>query len=331
MPDANHDSGCAGRPTDSRAGCTGPQLRVLENQRARLLEAMACVAAEQGLRGATAVQVAKRAGVSRGALVQHFADIDDCFLALLDWLLERSTALAADAFKRELAWDDGVLAGLEALLVFLDSEPISARACLLESMTGLSAGFHSRAMRLEQLGQLVDSAARRQLALERQPPAPMSEVIVASVLGLLRKRLLAGEAPPFAALLGQLTEVVVAPYFGPSAAARAARRGHERAQVLLEERPAMQSPQEIEVPGMLRHASSHRLRSCLRYLADNPRASNQDVAEGIGVSHAGQVSMLLSRLFDSDLLVKDCGGAGHPNSWRLSRYGAEVAQVLHRR
>jgi AcrR family transcriptional regulator len=292
---------------------------------------MAWVAAEQGLRGATAVQVAKRAGVSRAALAQHFTDLDDCFLALLDWLLGRSTTLVADAFEREPAWDDGVLAGLEALLLFLDSEPISARACLLEGMTGLSAGFQSRAQILEQLGQLMDSAARRQLALERQPPATTPEAIVASILGLLRKRLLGGEAPPFVAHLGQLTEVVVAPYFGPSAAAQTARRGNERARVLLRERSAMPSPQEIKVPGMLRHASSHRLRSCLRYLADNPRASNRDVAEGIGISHSGQVSMLLARLHDSDLLVKECGGAGQPNSWCLSRYGTKVARVLYRR
>lgn len=82
---------------------------------------------------------------------------------------------------------------------------------------------------------------------------------------------------------------------------------------------------------MLRHASSHRLRSCLQYLADNPQASNQAVAQGIGISHSGQVSMLLSRLHDDGLLVKDCGGAGRPNAWSLSAYGADVYRALFRR
>lgn len=304
---------------------------VIESQRARVLEATAQVVAERRLQGASAAQVAKRAGVSRAALTRHFGDLDGCFLVLLDWMLERGVAVVTDAFERESSWDDGVLSGLEALLVFLDLEPVCARACLLGSMTGLPSGFQSRTQKLGQLGRLVDAPARRRLALERQPPATMPEAMVASVLGILRRRLLSGEAPPFVALLGQLTEIVVAPYFGPGAAAQAASRAHDRAVMLLEERSARPARTDVEVPSMLRHASSHRLRSCLQYLAGNPDASNQAVAAGIGISHSGQVSMLLARLYNAGLLVKDFGGAGRPNSWCLSPYGVEVAQALHRR
>lgn len=304
---------------------------VIESQRARVLQATAHVIAERRVQGASATQVAKRAGVSRTALTQQFGDLDGCFLALLDWMLERGVAGVTCAFERESSWDNGVLAGLEALLVFLDSEPVCARACLLGSMTGLPSGFQSRAQKLGQLGRLVDAAARRQLALERQPPATMPEAMVASVLGILRRRLLSGEAPPFICLLGQLTEIVVAPYLGPSAAAKAARTAYDRAVAVLEERSARPPRADVEIPSMLQHASSHRLRSCLQYLAGHPEASNQAVAAGIEISHSGQVSMLLARLHDAGLLVKDCGGAGRPNSWCLSPYGLEVAQTLHRR
>lgn len=287
--------------------------------------------AERGLRGASAAQVAKRAGVSRAALAQHFGDLDDCFLAMLDWMLGRGTALAAEAFDRESSWEDGVLAGLEALLTFLDSEPVCARAGLLESMTGISSGFQSRAQTLGRLGRLVDAAARQQLSLERQPTATMPEAMIASVLGILRRRLLSGEVPPFVGLLGQLSEVIVAPYLGPAAASQAGNRGHDRAQVLLQEHALRPKSRGVEVPGMLRHASAHRMRECVRYLAENPEASNQAVGAGIGVSHSGQVSMLLARLFDAGLLVKKCGGAGRPNAWCLSSYGDEVARELCRR
>ncbi len=305
--------------------------QVLESQRARLLEAAAEVVAERGLRGASAAQVAKRAGVSRTTFARQFDNLDDCFLAMLDRMLERGTTLAAEAFDRESCWEDGVLAGLEALLVFLDSEPVCARAGLLESMTGFPSGFQSRAQTLGQLGRLVDAAARQQLALERQPPATTPEAMVVSVLGILRRRLLSGEVPPFVGLLDQLAEVVVAPYLGPTAAAQAASRGHDRAQALLQEHSLRLPRAGVEVPRMLRHASAHRLRSCLQYLADNPQASNQAVAAGIGISHSGQVSMLLSRLHDAGLLVKGCGGAGRPNAWCLSPYGVEVAEALDRR
>ncbi len=325
-----------GRESASEAGTLEghgrqQQQHVLESQRARLLGAMGQVVAERGLRGASAAQVAKRAGVSRATFAQQFGTLDDCFLAMLDWMLGRATALAAEAFDREPSWEAGALAGLEALLVFLDTEPVCARAGLLESMTGFPSGFQSRAQVLGRLGRLVDAAARQQLAPERQPLATMPEAMVASVLGILRRRLLSGEAPPFVGLLGQLTEVVVAPYLDPSAAWQVASRGQDRAQALLEERLARPVPVDVEVPSMLRHASAHRMRECVCYLAENPEASNQAVAAGIGISHSGQVSILLARLHDAGLLVKECGGAGRPNAWRLSPCGAEVAEVLHRR
>ena len=37
---------------------------------------------------------------------------------------------------------------------------------------------------------------------------------------------------------------------------------------------------------------------------------------------------MLARLNAAGLLVKECGGAGRPNSWRLSPHGEAVAAVL---
>ena len=293
---------------------------------------MAEVVAERGLRGATTTRVSRRAGVSRAALAQQFGSLDDCFFALVDGMLDSATALIVEAFDRELLWTDGVLAGLEALLTFLDSDPICARACLLGSMAAPSSpAVQSRAQTLDRLGLLVDREARKELSLERQPTATMSEAMITSVLGTLRRRLLSGKAPPFMALLDQLAEMVVAPYLGPSAAVQASRRGHDRTLALLEQRASGSACSGVEVPSMLRHASAHRMRECVWYLAENPDASNQAVAAAIGISHSGQVSMLLARLHDAGLLVKDCGGPGRPNAWRLSPYGADVARALHRR
>lgn len=291
---------------------------------------MAEVAVVRGLRGASAARVAKRAGVSRATFAARFESPETCFLALLDWMLERAGTLIAEALEREPSWSEGVLSGSEALLGFLDEEPIRARVCLLESMVVPPSALGLRIGGLVRLGRLVDERARRELSWERQPPGTMAEATVGSVLGLLRRRLLNGEAPPFTALLGQLAEMVVAPYLGPSAAARVAAEGDERARALLEARAGMTEPPEVELPVLLRHGNAHRMRSCIRYLAANPGASNRDVAAGIEVSHAGQVSALLSRLREAGLLEKQPGGAGRPNAWRLSSYGAEAARALGR-
>ena len=313
------------------AGTTGATLRydgIVQDQRARVLRALAEVVAERGLRGASTTRVARQAGVSRALVSEQFGNLDSCFEALLEDMLRRGATLMLAAFESERRWDDGVLAGLEALLAFLDSDPRCARACLLESMAALPSGFISRARLLGHLAQRIDSEAREQLPARRQPPPATGEALVAAVIGMLRKRLLANEAPPFMPMLSPLTEIVVAAYLGPRGAARATARAEARAGELLARGPSAPPRATVEVPSMLRHGSAHRLRACIRHLAANPGASNQQVAEGIGVAHGGQVSTMLARLNSAGLLVKQCGGAGRPNSWRLSPHGEAVAEAL---
>jgi hypothetical protein len=55
---------------------------------------------------------------------------------VLERVCVRSRALMVEAFERESSWEDGVFAGLEALLVFLDAEPALARVCLVEALAG---------------------------------------------------------------------------------------------------------------------------------------------------------------------------------------------------
>lgn len=309
--------------------CGSARQLALDSQRARVLDAVGHVVAERGLRGATVAAVAGRAQVSRATFAELFDSVDDCFVALLDEMLERATVSIGEAFERHARWSEGVLGGLEALLVFLDSEPVSARACLLESVAAPPPALEARTRVLARIGSFVDRA-RAELSLERQPPPAMSAATIASVFGMLRKRLLSGEAPPFIALLSQLAEIVIMPYLGPTAAASAGRKGEDRVREHLHERSVTATAVSVELPSMLRHASAHRMRSCLRYVAEHPAASNQGVAAGIGVTHPGQVSALLARLHAAGLLVKVCGGAGRPNAWRLSPHGAEVARALGR-
>lgn len=311
-------------------GATGAPARagVVQDQRARVFRALGEVIAERGLRGASTTRVARQAGVSRAFLAEQFGDLDGCFEALLEDMLRRGGSLMLAAFEAEEGWDDGVLAGLEALLVFLDSDPRGSRACLLESMTALPGEFASRARLLGRVARRIDAQARDQLAADRQPPAATAEALIAAVIGMLRKRLLAGEAPPFVPMLAPLTEIVVAAYWGPRKSARVVARAEARARELLARSASAARPVEAEVPSMLSHGSAHRLRACVRHLAANPGASNQQVAEGIGVAHGGQVSAMLAKLNAEGLLVKQCGGAGRPNSWRLSPRGEAVAMAL---
>jgi len=79
------------------------------------------------------------------------------------------------------------------------------------------------------------------------------------------------------------------------------------------------------VPKLLLRANARRMRMCVRYLAENPGASNNEIGKGVDIVHPGQISVLLGRL-----LEKEEGGAGFPNAWRLSPFGFEVVRALER-
>jgi AcrR family transcriptional regulator len=304
-----------------------PREQTREMQRRRLLDAMAQLAAEEGFRRVTVGGVCTRAAVSPSALRELFGGLDGCFLVLLERVLERSTGLVIEAFEAEASWQDGVLAGLEALLVFLDSEPALARVCLIEVLAGPRRAAELRARLFALLSPLLDRA-RGQLAPERQPSKLTAAATVALVAGVLQERLVEKPEPVFIELLGELAGRVVAQYLGVAEAKVQVERGNARAEVLALELSARPFEPQVQIPKEIRHARAQRRRLCLAYPAENPGASNQAIAVGIELSHLGQLSTALARLDGMGLLVKQAGGAGQPNAWWLSPYGEQVTRAL---
>ena len=308
-------------------GRKGLRTQAREMQRRRLLRAMAQMLAERGFSGLTVVGVSARADVSSSTFRELFGDLDSCFLSLVEQVMERSTALVIAAFEREQSWQDGVLAGLEALLMFLDSELILARVCLVEALAGPRAALELRARLFASLTPLLERA-RKDIPAEEQPPSLTAAATIASVAGILQEQYLRTPEPVFIGLLGELSGLVVAPYIGVLASKRQIERGNARAAVLSQELHARPDIVPVSIPRELRHASAYRMRLCLLHIADNPGVSNQGVAQGIDMTHHGQISKALSRLHLLDLLAKQPGGAGYPNAWRLTPYGEQVAHAL---
>jgi AcrR family transcriptional regulator len=294
-----------------------------------MLEAMTEIVAERGLYGTTIAAVAEKASVSRVTFTEIFGSIEMAFVALVQQVTAWPANLISDAFEGESSWRESVLAGLEALLVFLDAEPSLARVCVIDALAGPPAAQEHRARLLQPLVVLVDGA-RETLPLEQRPAPFIAEAAVASVAGILHMRLVAGQAPPFIGLLGELAAIVVIPYYGAEAAAEAERIGDRRARAIVRERSSKPPNTRVPIPKELHHARARRARACVLYVAENPGASNQKIATGIGIRHLGQASTLLARLEELELLHKRAGGAGRPNAWTLSRQGEEIARSLKR-
>src|SRR4051812_10699471 len=115
-------------------------------QRARLLDAMIRVVAERGYVAASVTDVVRVAGVSRSTFYEQFPSKEACFLegyrAGVDVLVERvreAVHQAPDDWRAQLR------AGIAAYLETLASEPVFARAYLLEIHAAGPAALEERA------------------------------------------------------------------------------------------------------------------------------------------------------------------------------------------
>lgn len=316
-------------PLAPSASRKSSRTQIVEIQRARMLEAMTEIVAERGLYGTTIAAVSEKASVSRVTFTEIFGSIEQAFVALVQQVTAWPASLIHDAFESEISWRESVLGGLQALLIFLDAEPALARVCVIDAMAGPPAALEHRAQLLQPLVGLVEQA-RDMLPPEEQPPPVTGEAVVVSIAGILHARLVFGQAPPFIGLLGELAAVVVTPYLGSHEAAETARIGEARSRAIVRERSSKPPHLRVPVPKELHHARASRARACVLYVAENPGASNQKIATGIGIRHLGQASTLLARLEELELLTKRAGGAGRPNAWKLSRQGEEIARSLKR-
>lgn len=296
-------------------------------QRARALDAAAQILAERGTAGASVAAVCERALISRASFVRMFGSLNGCAEALIEDFLDRATTTVIAAAGAQDSWVEGVIAGLRALLCLLDSEPARARACLLEpSMSQAIAA--RRWPELIARTQQLEPPPHARAEVQDLPARTLAEGTLASVIGILRIRLLAAQAPPFAQLLGDLTALVVLPWLGEAEAARAMRAAAARESLPARRLSKSSAPAPDALPPLLRRANAHRARGALMYVAAHPRASNKQVAAGVEVAHLGQISKLLRRLQEAGLLVKQAGGAGRPNAWSLSQEGEHAARVL---
>jgi AcrR family transcriptional regulator len=304
--------------------------QILELQRERVLQAMVTVVAELGFSGASVARVVGCAGVSRKTFYEMFDSLEDCFLAVIHWVMSRSISLIFEAFEQEQSWLDGVQTALASLLAFLDAEPEVARVCVVETLAAGPRALEYRQRELAVLAPLIE-AGREQAPAGHLPATLAVEGVIASVIGVLHARIVSGEAPPFIHLLGPLTGLVVLPYLDLGSVTTQIERAEQRAREISLARtsqPLSQAAEDEPIPEALQYPVAYRARLCVVYLSEHPGASNSQIAAGIGVAHQGQISTLLGRMAGLDLLIKHPRGAGRRNSWWLTPRGEKVSAKL---
>lgn len=292
--------------------------------RTRILKAMAEVVSERDTHSVTAKDVVARAGITRAAFNEQFADLEDCFLAAFELGVRRGRTAMAAAFSRETNWVDGVRAALAALLELLDEEPALARLWVVYSLGGGPRVLRRRAAVSLVLCEFVDRGRREGLA-RVEPPELTAEGVVGAVLAIVQARLLSRNPEPLVDLQGQLMSLILLPYLGNAAAKRELGRAVRRAP----EEPPAGGRSAVEGIGM---RLTHRTACVLTSIAEHPGANNREIANRAGVVDQGQISKLLARLEGLGLIVNVSQGGyrGAPNAWTLTPRGEQVEHGIRR-
>jgi AcrR family transcriptional regulator len=193
--------------------------QVAENQRQRLIAAMARSIAVRGYAATTVDRVLEGSGVSRGTFYELFGNRHDCLLAAheasLELLMERISAACAGEGK----WAVQVAAAVHAAVDFADRAPDRARLLVLDAFTADAGSSRQALASFERLARML-RAGRRHHPRAATLPETTERALVGAVATAIGWQLLSGDSP--ADLEDQLAYFVLAPYLGTAAARRLA-------------------------------------------------------------------------------------------------------------
>jgi AcrR family transcriptional regulator len=192
-----------------------PVGEVTRNRRERILYATADAAAEVGYLAITVDDIVARAQIARRAFYQHFADIDDAFLGVLEFFAQPLLASTATAFFATNPWPQRAWDAALALLDFLTNYPSIAHAMWVDSDAGPASATRSIQATERTLTLLLEEGYRQG---SQGPPSRLtSDLVLATVSELASRRLRDGEGELLVRHLPQFGGVILTPFLGAAA------------------------------------------------------------------------------------------------------------------
>jgi len=196
-----------------------PREFVAQNQRERLLAALAECLEEKGYEHTTVASIGTRAGVSKSDFYKQFESKDACFVAAYDDAVERIRATVKEACAERRDWGSGVLDALDALLRLFEAEPAQAQLVLVEGLRAGRGVYDRYQVAIQSFVPYLRDGAPAPAGGER-PPEATDEAVVGGIASLLARRVLAGEAKKMRGLLPDIAEFALTPYLGTAEARR---------------------------------------------------------------------------------------------------------------
>ncbi len=206
--------------------------QVAANQRLRVGMAMLEAIGEKGYVATTVSDVVGRAGVSRKAFYQHFANKEECFLATYDTVAREGRRRVARAYRDAEGHPDRMETAIRAVFEAGMENPDALRLTITEITAVGAAGIERRERAIVEYGLLLHDGLRSSLgaSAESSPGLPdmtqramaggLNHVLVACLQGSRRTKPLE--------LVPDLARWISAYYPAPKAFVTGPRSGRQR-------------------------------------------------------------------------------------------------------
>jgi AcrR family transcriptional regulator len=143
--------------------------------RQRLLSATVTVVARRGYQESTVKDVIVQAGASRSTFYAHFANMEDCFGALLSVLIDELFEAVQSAVQRASP-ADAAKAAARALLDFANEQEAPARVLFCESLAGGARAIDCRDALIDEIAGVVEGRLQRTATLDLPASAAIGTV-----------------------------------------------------------------------------------------------------------------------------------------------------------
>ena len=120
------------------------------------------------------------------------------------------------AVPADAPWTEQARAALEALLEYIEEEPLRARLGLVEVQTAGPAAIARYEESLNRVAEML-RRVREQSEVPAELPPTLEFAVVGGLYWFLQQRITQGKATKASELLPEALEIVVEPYLGPDA------------------------------------------------------------------------------------------------------------------
>jgi AcrR family transcriptional regulator len=199
-----------------------PPEKVAQIQRDRLIDGFVLVVAEHGYSAVTISKVTEAAGVTKKAFYDHFASLDDCFLAAYEYGTGMLLALMTRSHQGAPSWPEGIRAALRVMLKALAAEEPFTRASVVEVNAAGPRVRNARSRYLEGFRAFFADPGDGLPSI----PAVVVDAVVGGIYGAVYVRVEAGQTSELPALLPSLTYFALLPLLGRDEAARVSSATH---------------------------------------------------------------------------------------------------------